>query len=157
MSTGDWVFRHAGGCVVEFPPLQLPATPAGAVLRASVATLWRDPTVPDGWAVLEWTPGERGWTIPAHLAVGDVVEFRLAAVDTQDGRVLAGWERRWYSWLRYCNELALVVDGAHPDPRAAETAANPTMAELRLRQLPSLLSGDDATFAAPVDDAGRNQ
>ena len=44
MTAADWVFRHAGGCVIEVPPLALPTPPPGTVLRAWVATLWRDAT-----------------------------------------------------------------------------------------------------------------
>jgi hypothetical protein len=141
VSVGDWVFRHAAGCVIEFPPLRLSSPPPGSGVRAWVATLWRDPTVGFGWVHQEWTRADRGWQLPGHLAVGDVIEFGLAAVTDHDGRVLAGFERRWYGWLRYCNDLAIVVEGPHPDPPTTEAAAAATVAELRLSQLPDLAAG----------------
>jgi hypothetical protein len=137
VSVDDWVFRHAAGCVIEFPPLHLPPPPSGANLRAWVATWWRDPTRPSGWELQEWAKADRGWRLPAHLAVGDVLEFGLVACSVQDGRALDGYLHRWYGWLRYCNDLAVVVEGPHRDPVAAEAAAHSTVYELRLRQLPS--------------------
>jgi hypothetical protein len=133
--SGDWVFRHAGGCLIEFPPLELPAPPPRSGLYAWVATLWRDQTSLSGWSSLPWVKADRGWELPRHLAVGDVLEFGLAALSQADGRPVPGWELRWYGWLRYCNELAAVVDGPYHDVSAASAAASETLAELRLRQL----------------------
>jgi hypothetical protein len=135
MVNSDWVFRHAGNCVIEFPPLELPAPPPGSRMHAWVATLWRDPTSPTGWTALRWVAADRGWELPRHLAIGDVIEFGLAALNSPDLRPLAGWDLRWRCWLRYCNDLALVVDGPYPTAPAAAGAANETLAELRLRQL----------------------
>jgi hypothetical protein len=131
----DWVFRHAGGCLIEFPPLELPAPPDRCELFAWAATVWRDVTSRTGWWTQPWAKGERGWVLPAHLAVGDVLEFGLAAVSAETGSVVAGWELRWYGWLRYCNDIAIVVDGPHPDVPAAASTASAVIAELCLSQL----------------------
>ena len=40
---------------------------------------------------------------------------------------MAGWELRWYGWLRYCNDIAVVVDGPHPDVPATAAAASTVM------------------------------
>ena len=37
-SAADWVFRHAGGCLIEVPPLQLPSPPPDCYLTSWVAT-----------------------------------------------------------------------------------------------------------------------
>lgn len=134
MTAADWVFRHAGGCLIEVPPLGLPSPPPGTVLRAWVATLWRDATRPGGWARLGWVVADRGWELPRHLAVGDVVEFGLAAVDLADAAP-PGWDLRWYGWLRYCTGLAAVVAGPYPDAPSAAAAAAATVDEVRLGQL----------------------
>ena len=141
MSVDNWVFRHAAGCVIEFPPLQLPPPPSGCGVRAWVASMWRDPTMASGWAHQEWAKADRGWQLPDHLAVGDVLEFGLVAFSLHDGRPLDGWQQRWYGWLRYCTDLAIVVEGPHRDALAAEAAANATVTELRLSQLPSPQAG----------------
>ena len=66
MTAADWVFRHAGGCLIELPPLTLPPPPPGTSLVAWVATLWRDPTGVDGWARLDWVKaGSRLGAAPA--------------------------------------------------------------------------------------------
>ena len=83
--------------------------------------------------------GRRGWELPRHLAVGDVLEFGLAADQPADGTAVAGCGLRWYGWLRYSHR-------ARPrrrrplrrTPAAAADAAAATVAELRLAQLPGL-------------------
>ena len=140
----------------ETPPLELPPPPSGAELSAWVATLWRDPTARSGWAACRWAQAERGWTIPAHLAVGDVLEFGLVALYCEGGavKVLPGWERRWYGWLRYVNDLAVVVEGPFPDAPSASGAGAATVAELRLRQLPPLDIDTSWVDAEATDDVG---
>ena len=79
----EWVFRYAGGCLIDTPDL---ATPDAPDAWRWAATVWPDPLAPDQWAALEWGPGERGWLLPATLAqggegflVGAEVAKRLAA------------------------------------------------------------------------------
>ena len=137
METVEWVFRHAGNCLIEVPPLELPPPPDRATMTAWVATLWPDATSHNGWTALPWVKADRGWEIPRHLAVGDVLEFGLAAVSVTDGTVLPGWEQRWYGWLIYSSPLALVVQGGYPHAPAAADGAAATVAAVRLAQLPS--------------------
>ena len=40
VGTVEWVFRHAGNCLIEVPPLELPPPPDRATMTARVATLW---------------------------------------------------------------------------------------------------------------------
>ena len=115
METVEWVFRHAGNCLIEVPPLELPtAARTGRRWSAWVATLWPDATSHNGWTALAWSKADRGWELPRHLAVGDVLEFGLAAVSAADGTAVAGWELRWYGWLPTRTDLALVVEGPLP-------------------------------------------
>lgn len=136
--TGDWVFRHAGGCLIEVPPLHLPAPHARCYLASWVATWWPDAASVSGWSQCRWAEAERGWELPRHLAVGDVLEFGLAMVSVAVGTVVAGCDLRWYGWLRYATDLALVVHGPYMDPTSAANAAMLTIAELRFAQLPGL-------------------
>jgi hypothetical protein len=147
--SSDWVFRYAGGCLIEFPPLELPELPTEWHLVAWVATVFRDPTSRSGWTTQLWENGaQRGWCIPGHLAVGDVLEFGLAARD-RDGRTPPGWERRWFGWLRNATVIAIVVDGPYPDVLAADWAATSTVAEVRFSQL----AAPQLNLAEPEDGA----
>src|SRR4051812_39773279 len=111
----DWVFRYAGDCLIEFPDLHIPPPPPRCQPRAWVATLWRDPTLPGSWVSACWEPANRGWQIPSHLVVGDVVQFGLAAINPCDGLPAPGCDQRWYGWLHSITELALVVASPYPD------------------------------------------
>lgn len=141
MNTPEWVFRHAGGCLIDTPDLTVPNTPPGPPWRW-IATLWPDPYRADGWAVLEWTPAERGWWMPVTLAIGDVIEFGITWADPQAGR--DGPTARWYGWVDHATDRALVVHGPFPYPSDAVDAARAVVDELRLDQL-------DAPEPWPVD------
>jgi hypothetical protein len=132
MNCSEWVFRHAGGCLIDTPDLHEPTSPRGTPWRW-IATLWRDKYHADGWAVLEWTPGERGWWMPITLSIGDVVEFGITWADAQRG--LAGPTARWYGWVDHATDRALVVRGPYPHPADAAEAARLVIDELRLDQL----------------------
>lgn len=132
----DWVFRHAGGCLIEVPPLQLPPPGPRCYLSAWAATWWQDAASLTGWSTWRWERAERGWALPRHLAVGDVIEFGLATISNVDGTVVAGCDLRWYGWLRCCTDRALIVDGGYDNPAWAADAAAGTLAELRLAELP---------------------
>jgi hypothetical protein len=79
---GEHVLRHAGGCLIDTP--DQPALPRqrDTWLWRYVAIVWPDTYQPDGWSALLWRTGERGWYLPATLAVGDVLEFGVAVVAT---------------------------------------------------------------------------
>jgi len=139
----DWVFRHAGGCLIEVPPLQLPPLLDRCYSTSWVATWWRDASSPTGWRWWRRDQAERGWELPRHLAIGDVLEFGLAMVSTADGTVVAGCDLGWYGWLRYSTDLALVGDGPYPDPASTGDPSTVPLAELRLTQLPSLAIDPD--------------
>jgi len=126
----DFVFRHAGGCLLETPDLHLPC-PADVESWSWVATLWRDRHSSDGWAALEWRPGERGWIIPATTALGDIVEFGTGAADAE------GCPRfdRWWGWIPRISHCAIVVAGPFEHPLLAHHDACALVDELRLSQL----------------------
>ena len=126
----EFVFRHAGGCLLETPDLE-PARPADVDSWTWVATLWRNRHSTDGWAALEWHPGERGWIIPATTSVGDVVEFGAGAVDAQ-GRSRFD---RWWGWIRRVSHRAIVMVGPFEHPLLAHEDACAIVDELRLSQL----------------------
>jgi hypothetical protein len=130
MSPTEFVFRHAGGCLIETPDLELRRD--GDVENwAWVATIWTDRRVDGGWGVLEWRPGERGWVIPFTSAIGDVIEFGVGAVDAR------GHTRfdRWWGWLDRLGPRAAVLMGPYPHPSDAETAARRAVDEIRLGEL----------------------
>ncbi|MFT3851990.1 MAG: hypothetical protein QM733_04525 [Ilumatobacteraceae bacterium] len=143
----DWVFRHAGDSLLESPDLQIAPPPQHCVTRAWVATLWRDPTAAGRWVSGCWEPVERGWRMPWHLVVGDVVEFGLAAINPYDGLAVRGWDQRWYGWLRYATDVALVIAGPYHDADACAADAANAVAEMRLAQL----TGPDADPAWGLD------
>ena len=129
----EFVFRHAGGCLIEIPDLD---TSAG-VRRCWVATLWHDPTVRAITRLL-WHAGERGWQLPVTLAVGDVIEF--GAASTNDGGETHS--THWYGWLDHATDRALIVRGPYLHSGAALDDARMLVDEIRLAQL-----------AAPSSDA----
>jgi hypothetical protein len=131
MSAGEWVFRHAGGCLIDTP--DLPVHRSGVMWRW-VATLWADPYVASGWARLLWAPGERGWQLPLTLAIGDVLEFGVTVPDDH-GRPMPSRTWSWFGWLDHATDYALIVHGPHDHPASAADAARPVVDELRLRQL----------------------
>ncbi len=128
---GEWVFRHAGGCLLDTPDLPVP--PARVGWRWA-ATVWPDPLAGDGWAHLLWPPGERGWQLPFTLAIGDVVEFGITSADP-DGQPMRAHTHCWYGWLDHATTLALIVHGPYPTPGSAHCGARPVIDEVRLAQL----------------------
>ena len=111
----EWVFRHAGGCLIDSPDLALPPASAVSAWRWAT-TLWRDQRAADGWATLEWSRGERGWIIPSTSAVGDVIEFG-AGWAYRDG--VADFDR-WWGWIQRGGDCALIVVGPYRHPALAE-------------------------------------
>lgn len=132
----QWVFRHAGGALIDTPDLP-PPPPRGHGLYRWTATLWHDSTHPDRWAALEWVAAPRGWWLPNTLAIGDIVEFGV----TWTGALGRRHTHRWFGWLERATPLAVIVTGPYPCPEDAEAAARPRVDELRLAQLAP--PGDD--------------
>ena len=130
MSACDFVFRHAGGCLIDTPDLE-PRRPLDVERWVWVATLWQDRRYVDGWAALQWQPGERGWRLPATASIGDLVEFGVGAIDH------TGTPRfdRWWGWIRRISPNALVIAGPFEHPVCAERDARATVDELRLSEL----------------------
>ena len=145
MVATEWVFRHAGGCLIETPDLRLPPSHTVASWRWTT-TVWRDALALDGWAILEWQPGERGWIIPYTSAVGDIVEFGTGWT-CRDGT--AGFER-WWGWIQRGGGRALIIVGPYDHPADAEADARAVVDEVRLSQLaaPDLV----AAVAAQLGD-----
>jgi hypothetical protein len=130
MSAAEYVFRHAGCCLLEAPELD-PPRPADVENWAWVATIWSDRRHEGGWGVLEWAPGERGWTIPDTTALGDVVEFGVGALDASGATRFD----RWWGWINRVTRRAVVIVGPFDHPSKAEDAARATVDDLRLDQL----------------------
>jgi hypothetical protein len=124
----EWVFRYAGGCLIDTP--DLPARSSSACRW--VATMWPDPIV--GWSQLVWAPRERGWSIPTTLMMGDVIEFGVTVYDAH-GRALPEATARWYGWLDHATDYALIIHGPYVHPSDAVEAARSTVNDLRLAQL----------------------
>jgi hypothetical protein len=131
MSAVEWVFRHAGGCLIDTPDLPVPRTGVG---WRWAATLWTDPYTLGGWTRLLWVPGERGWQLPATLAIGDVLEFGITHHDHR-GRPNPRCTWCWFGWFDHATDYALIVHGPYDHPTHAVDAAQPVVDELRLRQL----------------------
>ncbi len=151
MSTNEYVFRHAGGCVIDFPDITVDNPPAWQPWRW-IATVWPDQYRPDGWAAFEWAQGERGWILPDTLAVGDVIEFGLAWFDASGQCVCV---HRWFGWMPYATHYALVVTGPFEDPRLAFAEARSAIDEIRLEQLvgPAVPVGLDPEWDRAADEA----
>jgi hypothetical protein len=130
-AAADWVFRHAGGCLLDTPDLPVPTRGIG---WRWVATIWPEPLAADGWDSLLWQPGERGWQLPFTLAIGDILEFGITSHDPW-ARPIEADTRRWYGWLDHATDYALIVRGPYAHPRRAVDAARPIVDELRLDQL----------------------
>ena len=129
---GEHVLRHAGGCLIDTPDQPPLPRPYGTWLWRYVATVWPDVYQDDGWDALVWSPGERGWRLPTTLAVGDVIEFGVAVIDTVGVR----WgERRWWGWLDHATDRALIIHGPYPHPADAHRDARTVVDDVRLAQL----------------------
>jgi hypothetical protein len=137
-------------------------TPAGALIDSplgSAGTGWLGTLGPSigstGWERLLWKrdPHLGGWTIPARLAGGDVIEFGA----DHDGQVI-----RWYGLVDSFDATEwLTVQGPYPDPAAAHDHAERMLAAIRLRTLVTwttgLRTGGRATRAGPVRSAARRR
>lgn len=142
MIASEWVFRHAGGCLIESPELA-PAKARGVGgAWCWVATVWPDDSASDGWGASEWERAERGWWLPPTLAIGDVVEFGVTWPDDRQPPI-----RRWYGWLQRCTVHALVLVGPFEHPALALESATPTIDELRLAQLAAVESSTVAVHS----------
>ena len=164
VQTVEWVFRHAGNCLIEVPPLELPTAARPVDAGAWVATLWPDATSHNGWSALAWSKADRGWEIPRHLAVGDVLEFGLAAVNAADGTTVAGCELRWYGWLAYSTDSPWSSRVPTRTPRRPLTAAAATVASAAARAAPRLPASipagcptSSATTSSRNDDRRRDR
>lgn len=132
MTPGEWVGRHAGGCLIDLPHLEPPLpVPPGRPWRW-IATLWPDPYSDDGWAAHEWHPAERGWYLPGALTVGDIIEVGLTWPRPGTALMPAA---RWYGWLQRITHDAVICIGGYPHPVDAFADARPVIDELRLEQL----------------------
>lgn len=140
----QWVFRHAGGALIDTPDLPIPQRERADVFRW-VATLWPDDTQPDSWAALEWTPAPRGWWVPNSLAIGDVIEFGVTW-STRFGRQHTS---RWFGWIERATAFAVIVSGPYEHPECAIIDARPVVDELRLSQLASPWTSDDLVGVLP--------
>ena len=132
MAPDEWVFRQAGGCIIDTP--DLPVRHGRGIPHRWMVTLWLDPHEPDGWGTVEWQRAERGWELPATLAVGDVIEFGIGWPD--------GPTVRWFGWLANTTTRALIIHGPYPHPADAHTAAQPVIDEVRLEQLAAPVAVD---------------
>ncbi len=130
-TVGEWVFRHAGGCLIDWPDLPIPPS---RIAWRWVATLWPDALRNDGYAALEWDDSLRGWQIPMTLSVGDVIEFGITTHDPA-GEPIEASTHRWYGWLDHATEFGLIVWGPYPHPSEALADSRARVDELRIDQL----------------------
>lgn len=131
MSATEWVFRHAGGCLIETPDLPWPTPRPAGMAWPWTASVWSDPDEIDGWGALEWERNRRGWWLPSTIAIGDVIEFGITWPDSNDNDPTV----RWYGWLQRCTVHALVLVGPFDHPSHAAASAVPVIDALRLSQL----------------------
>lgn len=127
----EHVLRHANGELIDDPSLV--HTGRGTPWRWT-AIVWPDPTRFDGWGVLEWQRGARGWILPGTLLLGDVIEFGVVGVDPH-GQPIPDTAHRWYGWLTRFTRVAAIVTGPYGDALSAYRAAQPLVDEIRCSQL----------------------
>jgi hypothetical protein len=108
--------------------------PAGVLIDSPVSaragvwlgTLWPDDRAPGGWTRMLWEPDvalRRGWTVPARMAGGDVIEFGA----DQPGTVV-----RWYGIVDSYDAVEwLTLQGPYPHPAAAMRDADRLLADIR--------------------------
>ena len=149
-AVGEWVFRHAGGCLIDWPDLPVPAN---RIAWRWVATLWPDALCHDGFAALDWEEGARGWQIPMTLSVGDVIEFGITTHDPTGAPIEAS-THRWYGWLDHATELGLIISGPYSHPSDAAADARALVDELRLDQLDPPIEALVELMQAAVDRPG---
>ena len=149
MNACEYVFLHAGGCLLESPDLDELSGPRGAYAWRWVATLWRDADQADGWQAMVWETAERGWWLPPALTYGDVVEF---GASTLDADLEQHDVERWWGWVSRITPFAVVLSGPYVHPMRAYEAARPSVDELRLAQLGPLPAANEyVAFADTVE------
>lgn len=119
----DWTrfgrhrLRAPAGVLVDSPLLVGP--------HLWLGTLWPSDDEPCGWSRMLWHPDHDhgGWTIPARLAGGDVLEFGA----DHDGHPV-----RWYGIVdSYDAAEWLTVQGPHREPASAYEHAQELVGQLR--------------------------
>lgn len=140
----DHVLRTADGSLIDLPfDLVHPSAPLGGS-TVWVASWYPKPGQPGQLDRTDWTRSyPRGHVIPFHTASGDVVEFGLAQLTTTDEPVIdPSTIVRWFGWLNYGTERALVIKGPYPTLDAATGQAAVVVDLIRLDQIDPTKSFD---------------
>jgi hypothetical protein len=130
------LLRMQDGAVIDFP---VPVLSPDA--RRWAATVWPDPSQPEGWGrALWWAHPWRAGYQPVALAYSDVIEFGVD-VPVRGRARRRFFAVRWYGVLLGQRPGGLLVHGPHP----TATAAHRTADELR-----ATIAGHVARDALPV-------
>lgn len=133
----DHVLRTADASVIDFPfDLTHSGHSAGDPV-GWVSSWYPRPGEHGQLDRVVWAPSHpRGHTIPFHTASGDVIEFGLGRLTTGDERVIdPSTIVRWFGWLNYGTDRALVVKGPYPSLQAAAEQAAVVVDLIRLDQI----------------------
>jgi hypothetical protein len=142
LDVGGYDWSRFGRHRLRAPASVVIGLPIPNASHSSVATVWPDVGMPEGWARLPWGLDPhtgRGWVLPQQLASGDAIEFTATTA--------GGWVR-WHGVLDSCEfDRWVTVQGPYPDAAAAHDDAQ------RLLVLERFLPALDAH--ARVTDCGR--
>ncbi len=140
----DHVLRTADGSLIDFPFDLVHLVEPRVGSRAWIASWYPRQGEPGQFDQAEWTPSyPRGHSIPFHTASGDVIEFGLAGLMTTDDPVIdPSTIVRWFGWLNYGTERALVIKGPYPTLDAAACQAAVVVDLIRLDQIDPTKSFD---------------
>jgi len=132
----DHVLRTADGSLIDLP-FDLTHTASQGEPAAWVASWYQRPGDPGAVDRFVWSPSyPRGHTIPLHTASGDVVEFGVGRLSSGDQRTIdPSTIVRWFGWLNYGSDRALVIKGPYPSLDAAVEQSSVVIDLIRLDQI----------------------
>ena len=139
----DYVLRVSDGAAIDRPHDLMPNYPVvGDAICSWVTSWYPDVTISGGWRRADWMECQpRGFMIPRHSATGDVIEFGLGWRN-MDGKICSDTIQRWYGWLNYGTDRALVLKGRYPTLEAAAVQAEVVVDLVRLGSINPDMSFD---------------
>lgn len=149
----DQVLRTADGSVIDLPPDLVHSERPGHSGISWVTSWYPRPGSREQLDRVDWARSQpRGHVIPLHTASGDIVEFGLAQMTGgENPAVEPSTIVRWFGWLNYGTDRALVIKGPYSTLDEAARQAAVVVDLIRLDQI-----DPDRSFDASRIDPTKN-